>query len=110
LLPGYQKEWDKDRYVVGYELKIKNQKSKLNGENKKWFWKRITVTPKALRSLDYALVVAMGEGKREAVGKLKWEVARLPARQGDRKLDINHYPAGILGQMKEVDVYTDVDL
>ena len=88
FLPGYESEWNKDRLVVGYRN---------NGK----YPMRISLTPKALRHIDYALVVAMGEGKRGVIKNLELRIMNY---------ELNKFPAGILGQMKEVDVYTDVDL
>lgn len=88
LLPGYQKGWDRDRYVVGYR-------------NEGRFPQRISLTPDALRKLDYALVIAMGEKKREALTNIMLS---------ENKANINIYPGAILQSCKKVDIYTDLDL
>lgn len=88
LLPGYEKAWNTDKLVTGYEN---------NGE----FRQRISLTPDALSQLDYGIVVAIGEKKRRAI-----ETALDPINQ--KYLD--KYPAAILQKMKEVDLFTDIKL
>lgn len=87
LLPGYQRAWDVDRFVVGYT-------------NDGPFPQRISLTPKALKSLDYALVVAAGETKRPVLDRLS---------SADRK-SLNSFPGAILREMKTVEVFTDVKM
>lgn len=87
LIPGYEKEWNVDRYVVGYSL----------SQNK--FRQRITVTPKMLKQLDYALVVAMGEKKKKAIQN---------ALKKDNLQHLNKYPAAIIQKIKKMDLFTDI--
>lgn len=84
LLPGYEKEWKVNRYVVGYN----NQ-----GE----FPQRITITPKAIKELDYALVVVSRENKREALRS---------AIKAENITRTNSYPAVLIQKIKEVDIIT----
>lgn len=84
LLPGYRKDWDVDRMVVGYE-------------NDGPFPQRISLTPKALRQLDMAIVVAAGEKKRAALDQAR----------SQKRTDLNVFPAAILGEMKQVEGFTD---
>ena len=57
LLPGYQNKWNAKNYVAGYR-------------NAGKFKQRITITPKAIAEINYALVVAKGEEKRKALEDL----------------------------------------
>lgn len=100
LLPGYQKEWDKDKYVIGYEIN--------RGQNNagavvcpKVFRQRITITPFALSQLDQAIVVAVGEKKRKILEHLTFNIQHLT----DKTLDV--FPAAILRKIKKVDLFTD---
>lgn len=86
LLPGYKKDWNKDLYTVGYRN---------NGR----FSQRITVTPEVLYDLDQAIVVAVGEKKKEAI------------KSALNPLNIDNtgkYPAAILQKMEKVDLFTDI--
>lgn len=88
LIPGYEKDWNIDQYVSGYNLK--------QGK----FRQRITVTPKLLRQLDYALIVAVGEKKKTAIQN---------ALKKENLEDLDKYPAAIIQKIKEVDLFR-VDL
>lgn len=119
LLPRYQKKWDVDSYVVGYESTGK-------------FPKRITLTQNTLRKLDYALVVAVGEEKRKVVtsvmlnspacrrgrfqhlNKIPNSIRRIQDPEyiegqvrDDNQSNINNLPAIILHRIKKVDLYSD---
>ncbi len=96
LLPGYQKQWDVDQLVVGYTH---------NGQ----FPQRISLTPKALRSLDYALVVAAGESKRPVLNRLQSLQRSDLSRKGQTFVDLDRFPVGILPEMKEVEIFTDFE-
>lgn len=85
LLPGYQSDWDKKRYAVGYR-------------NDGKFPMRITLTPWALGELDYVIITAAGEKKRKA---LKNILRNNPA-------DTDKYPGLILNKIKKSDLYTDM--
>lgn len=90
LIPGYENDWNINQYVSGYNLK--------QGK----FRQRITVTPKLLEKLDYALVVAVGEKKKEAIKN---------ALKKENLEDLNKYPAAIIQKIKEVDLFrVDLDL
>lgn len=86
LIPGYEKDWNTDRFVVGYNL----------AQNK--FRQRITVTPKLLEQLDYALIVAAGDKKKKAIQN---------ALKKENLENLNRYPAAIIQKIKEVDLLTD---
>ncbi len=91
LLPGYAKGWDKERWIVGYEISnIKYQISNIR--------KRITLTPKALRGLDYALVAAIGENKKDALEKIVKDI---------KDANIDKTPGLILREIQKVDLVTD---
>lgn len=95
LLPGFEKFWNTQKYVVGYELGQNNPRGLSGQQNLR---QRITVTPKALWQLDHAIIVAGGEKKREALEKIK-----------DMRIkDMNKYPAVILRKIKKVDLFTDI--
>lgn len=85
LILGYEKEWNIDSYVAGYNL----------GYGK--FRQRITVTPKLLKQLDYALVVAGGEKKKTAIQN---------ALKKENLEDLNNYPAAIIQKIPQVDLFT----
>ncbi len=100
LLPGYEKAWNIDKFVVGYKID--------DGQNKAMaiscpniFRQRITVTPKTLQDLDQVLVVASGENKKEAIREILDPV---------NENNINKYPAVLLQKIKEVDLFTDIKL
>lgn len=88
LLPGYQKMWDTDRFAVGYE-------------NKGLYKERISVTPTLLKLLDQALIVALGEKKREALEKVF---------KKENRDNIDTYPAALLRTIQKVDLFTDIHL
>lgn len=87
LLPGYRQKWDLPRFVAGYEN---------NGK----FKKRISLTPKALKGLDYVMVIALGDNKRNLVEKL--------LKKG-KDIDCDKFPAAIIKNMKNTNLYTDLD-
>lgn len=87
LLPGYQQQWDVDRMVVGYK-------------NDGPFPQRISLTPKALTSLDYAIVVAAGEKKRPVLDQ--WS--------SGKEKRLNAFPAAIFHEMKAVEIFTDINV
>jgi 6-phosphogluconolactonase/glucosamine-6-phosphate isomerase/deaminase len=99
LLPGYEKEWNTDKLVVGYDTDKQRQNSPAGLICPQIIRHRITVTPKALRQLDHAIVVAIGEKKRGAI-----ENALNPMSQNN----LNKYPAVILQKIKKVDLFTDI--
>lgn len=88
LLPGYRQKWDLPRFAAGYE-------------NEGKFKNRISLTPKALRKLDYALVVVKGAKKRNAIEKLL---------KKDANTDFDKYPAAIIRNITGFDLYTDINL
>ncbi len=88
LLPGYEKVWNTNQYVVGYQ-------------NSGLYPKRISITPKAIKELDYGLVIAVGEAKKEPIKK---------ALAGKNVKDLNRCPASILRQIKRADLFTDVKI
>ena len=83
LLPGYQTEWDIDSLVSGYE-------------NESNLPHRITITPKAIRELDQAIVVAKGANKKEIINRLFRE-----------NCPIDEFPAMIIKSIPKVDIFTD---
>ncbi len=95
LIPGYEKDWNIDRYVVGYNLGQNNARALVCQQK---FRQRITVTPKLLKKLDYALIVAGGEKKRYAIERL---------RKNEEETDLDKFPAAIIQNIREVDLYTD---
>ncbi len=97
LLPGYEKIWNVDSFIVGYKLKGNGQNGLRDLICPEMFKQRITITPKALAQLDQAIVVAVGEKKREALRKINYVKIK----------DINKYPAAILQKIKKVDLFTD---
>ena len=88
LLAGYQKVWDVDRWVVGFA-------------NAGKYRQRITITPKAFAEIDYGLVVAMGEKKREALKKILTK---------SDNTQLNQSPANILSTIPQIDLFTDLHL
>ncbi|MBI3954918.1 6-phosphogluconolactonase, partial [Candidatus Gottesmanbacteria bacterium] len=86
LIPGYRKLWDKQKLTIGYSLTI-GQKSAYADFCPQGFKQRITVTPKLLEELDYALIVAAGEEKKEAIEN---------ALKKENLQDLNKYPAAII--------------
>lgn len=97
LLPGYEKDWNTDRYVVGYNLGQNNARA-LFCQHK--FRQRITVTPKLLEKLDYALIIVRGERKRNAIETLL---------KKDDHSDLNRNPATVIQNIKEAELLTDVN-
>lgn len=93
ILPYKNKEeinaiFDTDEKVVGYEN---------NGP----FPQRITLTPKALMSLDAAIVYAVGEEKRTVLKQLI----------NDTSLDnLHQFPATLINQIPQVELFTDIKL
>ena len=85
LLPGYQKMWDKNRFAVGYK-------------NRGQFRHRITITPKAVKLLDYALFVAAGAEKREVLKKIIQ----------NNENDLNLLPGMVIHNIKTADLLTDI--
>ena len=85
LLPGYQSAWEKAQFVAGYE-------------NSGQFKKRLTITPKAIKLLDYALIAVKGEAKRVNLQKI---ISREVA-------EINKIPGVILNQLKQAHLITDL--
>lgn len=85
LLPGYDVFWDIEKMVSGYE-------------NVGTYRKRITITPKAIRKLDYSLVCALGDAKRPVIESIV----------KDTKLtDITRLPGLLLRDIQSVDLFTD---
>ena len=87
LIPGYEKNWNTDSYIAGYNLK--------HGK----FRKRITITPKLMEKFDYALIVARGAKKKDAIKD---------ALKKENLQNLNKYPAVIIQKIKEVDILTDI--
>ncbi len=85
LIPGYEKNWNTDSYVAGYNLK--------HGK----FRKRITITPKLMEKFDYALVVAKGAKKKDAIKN---------ALKKENLQNLNKYPAAVVQKIKDVDLFT----
>lgn len=83
LIPGYEKAWDTNNFVVGYEN---------NGQ----FKQRITMTPKAIKELDQAIVLAKGKKKKRVVDILLNETVSL-----------NKFPMGIIHKIPRVDLFLD---
>lgn len=86
LIPGYEKDWNTNRFVVGYKL-APGQK----------FRARVTVTPNLLLQLDCALIVAAGEKKKEAIKN---------ALKKENFKNLNKYPAAIIQKIKKIDLFT----
>lgn len=84
LLPGYERLWNIDRFIVGYEIEKRQNETAV-------FKKRVTLTPKTLSELDFALVVASGEKKRRAIENA-------------------FYPQALLQKIEKVDLFTDIHL
>lgn len=89
LIPGYEKDWNIDRYIAGYDL----QQGK--------FRKRITITPKLMEKLDYALIVAAGLKKKEAIKN---------ALKKENLENLNKYPAAIIQKIPKTDLFLTFDL
>ncbi len=87
LIPGYEKDWNTDSYVVGYDLKLGK------------FRKRITITPKLMEKFDYALIVAKGAKKKEAIKN---------ALKKENLQNLNKYPAVIIQKIPKLDLFTDI--
>lgn len=96
LLPGYERVWNIDKYIIGYNLGQNNPRG-LFCQHK--FKQRISVTPRALRQLDHTIVVAVGEKKKEAIDNV---INPLNIDNFDK------YPAAILQKIKKVDLFTDI--
>lgn len=88
LLPGYENSWNKDSYAVG---------CKNNGR----YPERISATPKVLSGFSQAVVVVVGEKKRQAIEK---------ALDQDNLQNLDKYPAVIIQKIKKVDLFTDITL
>lgn len=88
LLPGYAKGWDKERWIVGYK-------------NSSVYPQRITITPKAIRLLDYALVAAVGGEKKWAIEKIVKDI---------RDANIDRTPGLLLRGIQNVDLFTDQNI
>ena len=88
LLPGYQNKWNVTNYVAGYV-------------NAGKFRKRITVTPKAIAEINYAVVTVTGEQKRNALEDML---------KKSHRLHIDHLPAVVNHTISRVDLVTDIDL
>ncbi len=95
LIPGYEKAWNIDRCIVGYNL---GQNTAYAVFCQQKFRHRITVTPKLLEKLDYALITARGEKKKETIQN---------ALKKENLKDLNKYPAAIIQKIKEVDIFAD---
>ncbi len=87
LLPGYRQKWDLPGFVAGYV-------------NDGQFKNRISLTPKALLALDYALIVATGEKKRKVIERF---------RKKNTNPDIDKFPAAVINNMRNTNLYTDFD-
>lgn len=85
LAPGYQDKWNVKRYVVGYR-------------NRGLYPQRITLTPFAIERLDYAIVVAVGGEKTQAI-KNALDPANLS--------QLNKDPAAIIQKINQVELFTD---
>ncbi len=94
LLPGFQKLWDIDKLVVGYE-------------NEGEFKRRISMTPQALKQMDQAIVVVSGEKKK---GMLRYIVNKMNNPIFSHSEEINHIPVAILSKIPKVDLFSDVDV
>ncbi|MBI2616631.1 6-phosphogluconolactonase [Candidatus Gottesmanbacteria bacterium] len=88
LLPGYGQKWNIDHLVVGYR-------------NTGQFPQRITLTPKALRLMDVAVVYVVGEKKRSILKKLQ---------DYHNRKNLGIFPAIILDEIKYVHLFTDVQI
>jgi len=97
LIPGYGREWDREKLVVGYKLnhesRIKNQELRIK--------ERITMTPRALRKLDDALVAAFGEKKKDALVRIV---------RDEKHHNIDQTPGIIIREIKSVDLITDQNI
>lgn len=87
LLPGYEKLWNRNTYIAGYE-------------NKGQFKKRITLTPRALKKLDQAIVVAKGHKKRQVIQEI--------LKEGNLE-NLDRYPAALQQKIPKVDLFTDIN-
>jgi len=83
LLPGYEKDWNINNFIVGYRN---------NGQ----FPQRISLTPKALRQLDYAIIVAVGESKIQAIQN---------ALKKENINNLNKFPAVLIRIIRNVDLF-----
>ena len=86
LLPGYSKLWNINKFVVGYEN---------NGQ----FPRRISITPKALRQLNYAIIVALGENKKKAIQN---------ALKKENINNLNKFPAVLIRIIRNVDLFSNL--
>lgn len=97
LIHGYSRLWDGERWVVGYKLnqsRIMNQELRIKDR----FRQRITITPKALRELDYALVAAVGEEKKRALEKIVKDI---------KDANIDKTSGILIREIQTVDLFTD---
>jgi 6-phosphogluconolactonase/glucosamine-6-phosphate isomerase/deaminase len=122
LLPGYSQLWNQEsrikkgdnKYVIGYE-------------NKGKFPLRISITPHAITQLDHAMVIAVGEDKKEIISNFKLSrnsvihdsvIPNLSGTESgqiknyklgsDIKLvDLDKFPALVLTMAKKIEIFTD---
>lgn len=79
---------DDSHWVRGYDAGTKNQ-----------YPLRVTTTLSFLKLVDYSIVYCVGENKREAL-------SRVYAKEGS----LAQTPARIIREMKEVGIFTDLDI
>ena len=84
LLPGYAKKWNNEKFAVGYEN---------NGK----FKYRISISPYAIKQLDYVLILLAGETKRKMLERFI---------KSSKNESLNEFPAAVLKNIKEIDVLT----
>lgn len=87
ILRGYKEEWLKDRFACGYE-------------NRGEFKQRITITPRVFELLDYGLTTVSGIEKKDVLERI--------LNKGTD--DINNLPGILIHRIKEVDLFTDIQL
>ncbi len=76
-----------DKLVVSYDATGKNQ-----------FTKRITTTLPFMRNISYAVGIVIGDEKRQALQKI-----------ADKNGTLAETPARILREMKDVDIFTNIE-
>lgn len=86
LLPGYEIQWSNNKFVVGYT-------------NKSKFKQRVSITPKALKLLDYALILLIGDNKKNILQRFI---------KSSENESINEFPPTALKKIKHIDVFTDI--
>lgn len=86
ILPGYEKVWDKNIFAVGYTN---------NGK----FKERVSITPYALKQLDYALILLVRRTKEKILKRFI---------QSSKNESLDEFPATVLKNISKIDIFTDI--